>query len=155
MTLSIEIDEEVFAALQSRARPFVDSPNDVLRRTFGLDDGSDIPGRLVPPDGVTGPGHATTGKVATEMTPQKAFRRHIVDILNEHDGRAHMHDVLGEVEARMEDSFKPGDLMQVSTGEVRWRNATRWERWQMVKEGLIRKGTAAGWWELTSEGRKA
>src|SRR5438270_636737 len=29
---AIEIDDEVFAQLQNRARPFIDTPNDVIRR---------------------------------------------------------------------------------------------------------------------------
>lgn len=32
----IDIDDEVFAILQSQAEPFVDTPNDVLRRLVGL-----------------------------------------------------------------------------------------------------------------------
>jgi hypothetical protein len=35
----IRIDDEVWKYLQQRARPFVDSPNDVLRRLLGLSDG--------------------------------------------------------------------------------------------------------------------
>jgi negative regulator of replication initiation len=34
---SIRIDEDVFTFLQNRARPFEDSPNDVLRRVLKLD----------------------------------------------------------------------------------------------------------------------
>ena len=34
--LKIEIDEEVFAYLQSRAVAFVEKPNDTLRRIFSL-----------------------------------------------------------------------------------------------------------------------
>jgi hypothetical protein len=36
----IRIDEEVWKCLEQRARPFVDSPNDVLRRVFGLNEAS-------------------------------------------------------------------------------------------------------------------
>lgn len=36
----IRIDDEVFRALQKRAEPFTDTPNDVLRRLIGLDDGA-------------------------------------------------------------------------------------------------------------------
>ena len=32
----IRIDEDVWAELQKRARPLVDTPNSVLRRVFGL-----------------------------------------------------------------------------------------------------------------------
>ncbi len=33
---TIKIDDDVWAALQKRAQAFVDTPNDVLRRVFGL-----------------------------------------------------------------------------------------------------------------------
>jgi hypothetical protein len=38
MTPVIRIDDQVWAALKSRAEPLEDSPNDVLRRVLGLDD---------------------------------------------------------------------------------------------------------------------
>jgi hypothetical protein len=37
MAPTIRIDDEVFALLQAEAKPFVDTPNTVLRRKFGLD----------------------------------------------------------------------------------------------------------------------
>ena len=37
MAPTIRVDDEVFAALQKRAKPFVDTPNSVLRRLFRLD----------------------------------------------------------------------------------------------------------------------
>jgi hypothetical protein len=36
---NIRIDPEVYSYLQARGRPFVDTPNDVLRRLFQLDEG--------------------------------------------------------------------------------------------------------------------
>lgn len=41
MSPTIRIDEEVWAWLQERARPFEDTPNSVLRRVAGLDGNSD------------------------------------------------------------------------------------------------------------------
>jgi 5-methylcytosine-specific restriction protein A len=43
----IRIDDEVYRALQKQAEPFRDTPNDVLRRLLGLNDGSAI--ALKPP----------------------------------------------------------------------------------------------------------
>ncbi|QKW08839.1 DUF4357 domain-containing protein [Streptomyces sp. NA04227] len=37
MSRTIRVDDEVFAELQSRAEPFVDTPNAVLRRLLHLD----------------------------------------------------------------------------------------------------------------------
>ena len=39
MVRLLRVDEEVFAALERRARPFVDSPNSTLRRILGLEAG--------------------------------------------------------------------------------------------------------------------
>src|SRR4051812_6227175 len=40
----IRIDDDVYRALQGRAEPFTDTPNDVLRRVLGIeDDASDAP----------------------------------------------------------------------------------------------------------------
>lgn len=38
MSLTIRIDDEVYAWLQSRAKPFEDAPNDVIRRIAELDE---------------------------------------------------------------------------------------------------------------------
>lgn len=38
---SIQIDDEVMARLKGMAEPFVDTPNDVLRRVLGLDSSAD------------------------------------------------------------------------------------------------------------------
>lgn len=40
MTPTIRIDDEVYGMLKERAEPFVDAPNDVLRRMLGLTNGS-------------------------------------------------------------------------------------------------------------------
>jgi hypothetical protein len=42
MSPIIRIDEEVYSWLQSRAQPFDDTPNSVLRRVAGLDAGQSI-----------------------------------------------------------------------------------------------------------------
>src|SRR5437870_5750691 len=36
MSPTVRVDEEVYASLQARATPFVDTPNSVLRRLLGL-----------------------------------------------------------------------------------------------------------------------
>jgi hypothetical protein len=42
MKPTIRIDGEVFRYLQGKARPLEDSPNDVLRREFGLDGATQV-----------------------------------------------------------------------------------------------------------------
>ncbi len=53
--------------------------------------------------------------------------------LKESGGGRSMHEVLREVESRIGPRFWAGDLEPVpSTGEIRWRNAARWERMRMA-----------------------
>lgn len=156
MSRQIEVDDEVFSVLQREAEPFVDTPNSVLRRKFGLDADEDGPVSPPPSDNPrsgTGGTKMTTAHAALPMTPQRDFRPVIRDALKERGGGRSMHEVLREVESRMGPRFLAGDLEPVpSTGEIRWRNAARWERMQMAKEGLIKTGTKSGWWELTEDG---
>lgn len=66
-----------------------------------------------------------------------------------------MLEVLAEVERRMGRHFHAGDRALLTNDEPRWRNAARWERLKMVNEGLIKKGTRSGWWELTDLGKRS
>lgn len=161
---NIEVDDEVFGRLQRLAQPFVDTPNSVLRRTLGLDEGHspEDGDRLSTGQGDPLPGtkegemtNTTTAGPAPLMTPQRDFRPAIVELLMEAGGGRRMQEVLAGIEDRMGPRFHPHDWHPLPTGEIRWRNAARWERMKMAEEGLIKKGTAAGWWELTEDGHSA
>lgn len=159
MKHEITIDEQVFARLQGEAQAFVDTPNAVLRRLLGLDpsneDRADVLDRPSVSDGPELPVSMGARRNPLPVTPQREFRAPIRDALLEVGGGRQMEEVLAEVERRMRTQFRAGDRAPVSTGEVRWRNAARWERMQMAKEGLIKHGTPQGWWELTEEGQSA
>lgn len=62
MSPTIRIDDEVFEALQKHAKPFVDTPNDVLRRILGLDDGKPR-SRAASPDDV----HRAIARIVREI----------------------------------------------------------------------------------------
>lgn len=155
MSHNIEVDDEVFDYLQSQAQPFLDTPNSVLRRELGLTEGTTMTTTDSPvtPSSNRPAGRSIQGSQQRElpMTPQREFRAVITAILREAGGGREMSEVLAEVDVRMRSKFREGDLSTVSTGEVRWRNAARWERMQMAKEGLIKKGTRPGWWELSDD----
>ncbi len=88
-------------------------------------------------------------------TPQREFRPVIKAAILEAGGGRPMLEVLAEVERRMSHQFHAGDLALVTNGEPRWRNAARWERMKMANEGIIKKGTRSGWWELTDLGKRS
>ncbi len=108
-----------------------------------------------PPPEPPRPPSRATGSPDRRVTPQKEFRPFILQILREAGGVQQMNKILDEVERRMKHMFVKGDYATVTDGEVRWRNAARWERKAMVDDGLIKatKDTdRAGVWELTRSG---
>lgn len=109
-------------------------------------------GETPPPLETSGPPSRVTGSPDRRVTPQKEFRPFILQILREAGGVQQMNKILDEVERRMEHMYVKGDYATVDGGEVRWRNAARWERKAMVDDGLIKPSERAGVWELTRRG---
>ncbi len=136
---TIRIDDEVWAALQKRAKAFEDSPNSVLRRVLGLDR-----------DQARRRRNNRTPKGA--RTPQSAYREPILRALYELGGQAEVSQVLDKVYELISDRLNEIDRQPLASGELRWRNAAMWERWVLVKEGLLKKGSPRGVWELTAKG---
>lgn len=69
-------------------------------------------------------------------------------------GQAKTADVLAGVEERMRSRLGPRDRERLAGGDVRWRKAAQWTRFEMVEEGLIRKDSPRGIWEIAPEGKK-
>lgn len=136
---SIRIDEEVWAAIQKKAKPFEDTPNSVLRRILHLDKR----------EGKRNRSNRTPKGV---KTPPSAYRTPILRVLYEAGGRAEASDVLEKVYTLMGDRLNEADRQRLATGEIRWRNTAQWERHAMVQEGLLKKGSPRGVWELTAKG---
>lgn len=142
---SIRIDEDVWKALQEHAKPFVDTPNDVLRRVFQL--ASEASSRVSATEG--------TATMRIGATPQSEYRLAIVQSLRELRGSAIADDVLKKVLRKMEGKLKPVDLESMeNSAEQRWRLYARFERKNMVIDGLLKADSAHGWWELTERGQK-
>jgi Mrr N-terminal domain len=148
----IKVDSDVFARLQALATPFLDTPNDVLRRVLGIDlaeKGVNPP--LAHDDPWTGDHHGAVD--STDAIPRKEYRPHILDILRHAGGAQHVSLVLDELERRMKSRSTDADYRILSKDEVKWRNAARWERAVMVRDGLIKRDSRRGIWELTEHGR--
>jgi hypothetical protein len=123
----------------------------VLRRILGIDSPE---ADIVPPSAESAPNtnRHTRIKDADEATPKREYRPYILNILREAGGSQSVNHVLTELERRMKSRFREADYRRVSKEEVKWRNAARWERNDMVKDGLIKKDGHRGVWELTVRG---
>jgi len=87
-------------------------------------------------------------------TPEDAYRRPILEALVELGGSAPAKEVLELVEQKMRRILNNVDYQSVDSGYIRWMVAARWCRKELVREGLMRKGSPRGIWEITEQGRR-
>jgi hypothetical protein len=89
------------------------------------------------------------------FTPTDAYWMPILEALEERSGREHSDVVLDLVEKKMAGILKSEDYELLPSGlSVRWRNRAQWQRQNMVQQGLLRKDSPRGVWEITPTGRQ-
>ena len=89
------------------------------------------------------------GRDSRPMTPAPTLRKYVLEYLHANGGRGGVNDVVDYVGQCLAGQLTEKDLeMRVSTNEVIWRNNLRWERQNMVQEGLLKRGSPKGIWEL-------
>lgn len=138
---TIRVDEEVYEALQRRAKPFIDTPNSVLRRGLGLD----------PSEEETG-GQRRRRAAPGSLLRRFAYDEPILTVLARHGGSAPANTVLDEVGGIVREQLTEVDKQPVKSGMVRWRNRAMWRRYALVGQGLLRDNSPRGLWELTEAG---
>jgi hypothetical protein len=144
-TYRIKVDEEVFAQLQKQATPFVDEPNDVLRKILGLPDDRD--------GGVKEKAIVRKRIPSQSLLPLKEYRLSVLKSLDSHGGTAErkmvLHDVFGKLESRL----NPDDLEKLNGRPPRWQVRAEVVRSHMAKDGLV-ESAGRGMWRITHEGRR-
>lgn len=155
--MRIEVDEDVFEGLQAKARPFVDTPNSVLRRLLGLDDGQ-APGATRPLGSPTpragGAGvqeRAAPGSILSE----NEYELPILEELLRRGGSGHATEITDAVGERLKDRLTRLDRDRLTSGDIRWRNRVQFTRLTLRKLGLLASDSPRGVWELTDKGRLA
>lgn len=150
MMPTIRVDDEVFAWLQSKARPFEDTPNSVLRREAGLDRRSDGAIESVRPQRVV-------ERESGLKTPQGDFRAPILRILLSRGGRADRTYMLRELERVLGARLTPFDKQDIKSGTIRWQKSAEWEVSVMRQQGLLLppSATPRGVWCLSPSGERA
>jgi hypothetical protein len=161
---TIRIDDEVFAVLQKRAQAFVDSPNDVLRRDYGLN--GHAGSRVIPdaPDAPSGERRTPTpigrkvGRILRgEKTPQAEYVIPILQALVEAGGSGRTADIVDRVGEIMSSRLNEYDRRTLSAGEIRWRNTAMWCRNTMANKTnprFLNPSSQHGLWEITEAGRE-
>lgn len=86
-------------------------------------------------------------------TPEHAFRSPVLEALVQLGGQAPVGDVLAAVERAVKDKLTGADLAyDDKKGSTYWRNAARWARQQLVRDGLV-FSPSRGVWAITDKGR--
>jgi hypothetical protein len=148
---TIRIDDEVYAWLQSLARPFEDNPNSVLRRIAKLVEVPKMEKWNITKRNVR------TATVGNTKTPQYVFRKPILSILKKLGGQAERLRVLKELEEAMEGQLTDYDKSDIHSGTIRWQKSAEWEVRVMRELRLLKPVSEAprGVWALTAKGFKA
>jgi Mrr N-terminal domain len=149
MAPTIRIDDEVFAHLQQLAKPFVDTPNSVLRRQLGLEE--------LPESNGTRRRRKTAGGTRAhpdDILPGQDYYVPILEVLAEGDGVLRSRDAVAGVGQKLEGRLKPLDYEELPSGAIRWENRARWAANALKNAGLMLRRDD-GMWELSQEGRES
>lgn len=86
-------------------------------------------------------------------TEQPVLREYIIKGLKAHGGTARVNQVLDWMEQKLNDKLTPRDMQLRKSGRLVWKNNACWERFQMVKKGILKNDSLKGIWELSEDYR--
>ncbi len=93
-------------------------------------------------------------RIKGEITPKAFFRLHILLTLYELGGKAPALEVHKKLEKKLNDLLTQKDKELLPSGTVRWIKNVDWCRLILVHEGLMKRDSPRGIWELSEKGYK-
>ena len=141
------------------AIPFEDkSPEHVIMRALNALEGKS-------PSRRTRPGVPPASEIETKHTRERTrgrnglrrdkFRVPLLETVYELGGEATLGRTREIMEKKVRAQLDASDYKKVSTDEPRWWNDIKWLRNDLVEQGLFRKDSKRGVWQLTDAGVKA
>lgn len=162
MSRNITVDDEVYAALEGNAKPFVDTPNSVLRRVLGLPD-RDVDSGPQAESPVSSPRKRRSSKKQSvsrrtrlpkgELLPESEYELPILQSILERGGAAPAADVIEDVGRALASRLTEADHTLNESGLVRWKSRTQFARLNLVKSGDLDKNSPRGTWRISESGR--
>jgi hypothetical protein len=146
----IRISERTWERLKKHARPFEDSPDDVINLALDALDERGVPPRPDTAEASPKPKAARQG----HKLPQKEFRLPLLATLRDLGGKSPTKIVRERMERKLASQLSDDDYSPVAGGEPRWWNAVCWQRLVLVKQGLLKDDSERGVWELSERGRQ-
>ncbi|HEX3900271.1 MAG TPA: winged helix-turn-helix domain-containing protein [Mycobacteriales bacterium] len=168
MSISIDVDADVFECLKAAAEPFVDTPNTVLRRLLGLDHQGEA---RVPDSRIQEPAIAQsvvgrrqgrqrrtsspkrTRAASGTLLPEERYERPLLKALVDAGGQAPYREIVDAVGREMKDELMPADFENLTSGAVRWQSRLQFVRLRLIERGYLIKDAPRGIWAVTDAGR--
>ena len=179
MSNQIDVDDDVLTLLKSKAEPFVDTPNSVLRRLLGIDrTGGPALTRVaqVTTKATTPASKRTTtnrkskakskvkgGRPAAKRTraatgtllPEDRYEAPLLRALVGAGGQAPYREVVIAVGSELKDDLLPADFEKLNSGAIRWQSRLQFVRLRLIERGYLDRETPRGIWGITDAGRAA
>lgn len=144
---TVQIADDVYAALQQMAVPFEDDINDVLRRLLkgparqnGTTPRATAPSADAPEQSVNDSNTVVVHRRVDSngaRIPQSTYRAAVLGILRGHEGPVALNDVLPHVERQLKDRMTDEDREVLATGVSRWQSHARNALTQLQYEGRV------------------
>jgi Mrr N-terminal domain len=176
-TVTIDLAIDIYEHAKGHST-FEDTINTVLRRLLDLPerpDGDDeptpasraasmldqdaVPARVRAAQRAVTRRRATRAKrtraAAGTLLPESEYHRPILEILNEHGGRAPKNEVIEGVGTRLGSRLTEADQQPLDSGGIRWQSRAQFARLRLVDRGLMDREAPRGIWAITPDGIKA
>ena len=89
------------------------------------------------------------------VTPAHNYWPVILETLVELGDSARSEQVLDRVGQKLERVLTAADREMLPSGvDVRWRNRAAWQRYHMVRQGLLKSDSPRGVWEIAESGKR-
>jgi hypothetical protein len=85
------------------------------------------------------------------VTPKEVLTTVLVEVLKDCGGRANLNDVQNRMATKLKTKFTPADLELLDGGVVRWQKNVQWLRYRLTNEGVLKKNSPHGIWELADD----
>ena len=145
----IRISAQTLERLKKWAEPLTDTAESALVKVLDAADHEFSPAAN---RGALDPDRRATRPSNGKRLSLEELRQPLMETIYEMGGSVRAGALRPVMRERLSFRLASDDLEPLSSGEERWWNATRWERHQLVEEGLLRSDSERGTWELSEKG---
>jgi hypothetical protein len=145
----IRISAQALERLKEWAEPLTDTAESALVKVLDAADHEPSPAANL---GALDPDRRATRPSNGKRLSLEELRQPLMETIYEMGGSVRAGALRPVMRERLSFRLASDDLEPLSSGEERWWNATRWERRQLVEEGLLRSDSERGTWELSEKG---